>query len=718
MSTRVTRFELRDTTGKPIAVHVRRDREDGSKTFSWELPDGRIGLNGLPTRALPLYGSHEIPNWDPSELVIMVEGEKARDALNQHGFHSLATVSGAQGCPDLGSLAPLKGRNVVLWPDADGPGRNHMSKLAERLRWIAASIRIFDWSGAAEGGDAADYLISGSDAAERLRVELASTQPVGNWLAIQESPTSVAGLVAAAFSAVPDKPTRDSHVDALRRLAGMLDGRSGLDRTAVWQEAVERLKLSGVSSMEAKELTRAALKDSENAATSSGLQGKALELSDPEPWPDPVNGAVLADEMTSVLQRYVVLTQESAWAVVLWVFFTYLMSVVPVATRLIMTSATKACGKTRLLTLLWALVRRALPGSSVTPAALFRVIEAHAPTLLLDEVDNLGLKDKPELLSVLNSGHTRGTATVLRVAGDEFEVRTFSTWCAIAMAGIRSDGLPDTALSRAIKIQLVRKRKADKVSRLREGRLYAELEPARRKLMRWANDHAQGIEAAEPALPDQLDGRVADNWSVLIAIADALGGEWSARARAAALVLENTASSSSDSIGEMLLSDVRDIFEARGTERLASEEIAAALARLEERPWAEWGNQHKPITKNQLARQLRAFEIGPQSIRLGDGGSAKGYYRESFEDVWGRYLPARADTEPSQRHSAITTQLELISQTVTGKSSVTVEDRAEPAPIEPCDGVTVQHAIPERPASLDPGPMREFLDGISPGVQP
>jgi hypothetical protein len=58
------------------------------------------------------------------------------------------------------------------------------------------------------------------------------------------------------------------------------------------------------------------------------------------------------------------------------------------------------------------------------------------------------------------------------------------------MAGIRVNSLPDTALSRAIRIPLIRKRKADKVARLREGHLKTELEPLRRQLMRWSVDHA------------------------------------------------------------------------------------------------------------------------------------------------------------------------------------------------------------------------------------
>ncbi len=380
-----------------------------------------------------------------------------------------------------------------------------------------------------------------------------------------------------------------------------------------------------------------------------------------------------------------------------------------------MTSPTKVCGKTRLLTVLWALVRRALPGSSVTPPAIFRVIEAHAPTLLLDELDNLRLSEKPELLGVINSGHTRGTASVLRPVGEEHEVRSFSTWCALAMAGIRVSSLPDTALSRAIKILLTRKRKSDQVARLREGHLHAELEPLRRQLMRWSADHAWEIETADPQLPDELDGRAADNWSVLISIADVLGGEWPSRARQAALKLEGTVADS-DSVGEMLLADVRQLFEQRGTDRLSSEELTAALGKLEGRPWAEWGRQRKPLTKNQLARLLKDFHIEPRGIRLADRDTARGYYRELFADAWERYLPSHPTSEPSHRHNPASMRSEPASQTVIAIESVTDQEGTAAALLAACDGVTVQVAPLSGHVTLPPGPMHEFLDGLAPGV--
>ena len=73
----------------------------------------------------------------------------------------------------------------------------------------------------------------------------------------------------------------------------------------------------------------------------------------------------------------------------------------------------KRCGKTTALHVLAALVHRPLPAANVTAAALFRSVEQFRPTLLIDEADSF-LRDREELRGVLNSGHVRASAVVVR----------------------------------------------------------------------------------------------------------------------------------------------------------------------------------------------------------------------------------------------------------------------------------------------------------------
>ena len=105
------------------------------------------------------------------------------------------------------------------------------------------------------------------------------------------------------------------------------------------------------------------------------LQGHPIELSEPDPWENPVNGAALLDEIVSGIKRYVVLPEHAARACACWVVHTYLVEHFLVSPRLGISSPTKGCGKTTLLDVVKRLVLRPLMCSNVTPAAVFRVIE-------------------------------------------------------------------------------------------------------------------------------------------------------------------------------------------------------------------------------------------------------------------------------------------------------------------------------------------------------
>jgi hypothetical protein len=73
----------------------------------------------------------------------------------------------------------------------------------------------------------------------------------------------------------------------------------------------------------------------------------------------------------------VVISDTGRDACALWVVHSYLTEHFLVSPRLGVRSPTKGCGKTLLLDVLGCLVRRPLPTASVTPAAIFRVIESH-----------------------------------------------------------------------------------------------------------------------------------------------------------------------------------------------------------------------------------------------------------------------------------------------------------------------------------------------------
>ena len=57
----------------------------------------------------------------------------------------------------------------------------------------------------------------------------------------------------------------------------------------------------------------------------AGMQGRAISFPEPEPWPEPVDGAALLDEIAATLKRYVVMGEQARHSAALWVVHTYLL---------------------------------------------------------------------------------------------------------------------------------------------------------------------------------------------------------------------------------------------------------------------------------------------------------------------------------------------------------------------------------------------------------
>src|SRR5262249_835843 len=126
-------------------------------------------------------------------------------------------------------------------------------------------------------------------------------------------------------------------------------------------------------------------------------------------------------------------------------------------------------------------------------------------------------------------------------------------------------------------------------------------------------------------------------------------GEWPARIRHAADELAPKRDGDSDDT--MLLADIKTVFDERGIDRLASDDLCETLVCMEGKPWAEYGRSGKPISKNQLARRLDRFAIHPDTVRIGNK-TPKGYYRRKFADAWTRYLGDTPPSEPQHRNNA------------------------------------------------------------------
>lgn len=373
--------------------------------------------------------------------------------------------------------------------------------------------------------------------------------------------------------------------------------------------------------------------------------GTSLDLADAEPWPEPVVGAELLSDITAAVMSHVILPVETARAIALWAAFSYTLDGFFFAPRLLIKSPQKRCGKTTLLDVLIELCRRPLPASNITSAALFRTIEQASPTILLDEADTF-MRDNEELRGLVNSGHRRSLAFVIRTVevNGEHEPRKFSTWCAMAIAGIgRQHG---TIEDRSIIIELRRKLPGESVTRLDEA-ARRKLQMLARKIRRWSDDHIGALGKADPEVPPGLNDRAADNWRPLLAIASVAGGDWPELARGAASKLASV--SEKESAGELLLADLRSIFDESPTvDWLATASLLAKLSAMEERPWGEW-SKGKPLTAQGLRSLLEPFRVYSS---VSPDGKKRGFKRASFADTWARYLPNPESIRQSVKNPA------------------------------------------------------------------
>jgi hypothetical protein len=296
---------------------------------------------------------------------------------------------------------------------------------------------------------------------------------------------------------------------------------------------------------------------------------------------DPFDGAsaLLLDDVVRFIRRVVVMTDEQVAAVALWVAHAYAIDAAEVTPYLTVTSALKRSGKTQLLETLELIVPSPLPTASISDAALFRAISEKKPTLLFDEIDAIfgpRARDREDLRGMLNAGYRRGSLAYRMGGANNRTLESFAVFCAKAFAGIGE--LPDTIADRAILIRLERRTRNELVERFRRRNLEAEASELRDRLADWLEPQIDDLRSLRPALPEELDDRAQDIWEPLLAIADLSGGDWPARARAAALALSGTGSREDDELTAKLIRDIRAVFDQTGKKRMRTDDLIEQLA--------------------------------------------------------------------------------------------------------------------------------------------
>ena len=624
------------------------------KNFRQRRPDGHGGWIWSTKGVQPLV--YHRPDLKGREAVIVAEGEKDVDRLWVLGLPSTCNHGGAGkwNPSHTEQLVAAGVKRVVVTPDADTPGQTHGQAVAQSCVAAGLTVKIVTLPDGAK--DVSAYLDAGGTKADLLALIKAAplyepppardTQPGAPGAtpsSSDEAPTvgSNEGLQAGARPSLAEaversgltQLTRDSSTDALRdaleQVAATGRDWSSSDRAALRLETERTIRAHGITG--ARQLVAAVF--AEPTPRDRDTDESAITLTDDEPALEPVDGAALLNETAGLIRRHVVLTAAQADAIALWLASAYLIDVLAVMALLLITAPTMRAGKSTLLLLLSALAPRALVASNVTGAVLMRLIARYRPTMCLDEADAWLRSDDADMRGLINAGEYRRSAVVYRCAPDSHEPQAIPCFAARAIAMIGRP--PITIVDRSLVIGLRRKRADESVARMRLDTLDETHRETRRRWRRWADDHAETIREAAAALADDVipaaivSDRARAHWRPLLAIADAIGGEWPVRAREAATALVGEVTD--EEINIDLLHDIHMVFDDASATFMGSTEMVEKLAKLESRPWGDW-RQGKPISTRAVADRLKTFDVFP-----GSNGTARGYHRDWFGDAWSRY---------------------------------------------------------------------------------
>jgi len=155
--------EYHNQNGALIGYVLRIDFGDGAKitpSVMWcKLPDGSEGWSHRPfPEPRPLYNMPSLYR-SPDAPVLIVEGEKSADAAGRiMKQYVVVTWPGGSKAIKKVDWAPLRGRKVVIWGDADKTGEEAAIEIAaKRLDAGTEEIKIIAWDKEMpKGWDAAD----------------------------------------------------------------------------------------------------------------------------------------------------------------------------------------------------------------------------------------------------------------------------------------------------------------------------------------------------------------------------------------------------------------------------------------------------------------------------------------------------------------------------------------------------------------------------------
>lgn len=165
----VVRTDYQDS--RPKRIRQRRTDENGKWVWKLEKETRRV-----------LWKLPELLSAPPDEVFWVVEGELKVECLEGFGLYATCNPGGAGKWREEYSLL-FRGRDVVILPDNDKPGRRHAEQVASSIDLAGSkSVKVLNLPGLGEKEDVVDWRDKYGGTPDLL-LELAASAPVWDRLA-------------------------------------------------------------------------------------------------------------------------------------------------------------------------------------------------------------------------------------------------------------------------------------------------------------------------------------------------------------------------------------------------------------------------------------------------------------------------------------------------------------------------------------------------------
>lgn len=167
------KWDYCDANGKLIACVYRYDPPSGKEFRPWDV----LARKHKAPEPRPLYN---LPGLKTASHVVLVEGEKAADALITQGFAATTAMFGSKAPLEKTDWLPLRGKHVLIWPDHDKTGQDYAENLQHYLprAGVASHTTLTIPSDKPAGWDAANAVAEGVDIHAFIKERQSQTETI------------------------------------------------------------------------------------------------------------------------------------------------------------------------------------------------------------------------------------------------------------------------------------------------------------------------------------------------------------------------------------------------------------------------------------------------------------------------------------------------------------------------------------------------------------